>query len=69
MSIRTSLLKEIETVQKERSLSDRAFSLGATGNPKFMSRLRTGNVTLASIEAAKRYVASLKRTPAQEAAR
>lgn len=66
MSIRNSLLKEIEAVQKEMALSDRAFSIGATGNPKFMSRLRKGNVTLASVEAAKKHVAALKRTPVSE---
>ena len=67
MSIRNSLLNEIEAVQKKMALSDRAFSIGATGNPKFMSRLRKGNVTLASVEAAKKHVTLLKRTPTDEA--
>lgn len=65
MSIRDEILKEIESVQKERSLSDRAFSLGATGNPKFLSRLRKGNVTLASIEAARQHITALRREEAQ----
>lgn len=69
MSIRDSLLKEIETAQKEMSLSDRAFSLRAGVHPKFMQRLRQGNVTLSSMEAAKKYVASLRRATVKEAGR
>jgi len=56
MTNRDRLLQEIEKFRTERSLSERAFSIAATGNPKFVSRLRSGVSTLRSIETAEAYM-------------
>ncbi|MFP2872634.1 hypothetical protein ACLEIY_10345 [Acetobacter tropicalis] len=56
MTYRERLLVEIDTYCAETATSERAFSLAATGNPKFLSRLRAGNVTLRTFQAAYDYL-------------
>lgn len=56
MTHRERLLSEIQRYCEMTSTSERAFSLAATGNPKFISRLRAGNVTLRLFQAAEDYL-------------
>lgn len=50
MTQRDRLLQQIEDFRKKHGMSERAFSIAATGNPKFLSRFRQGVSTLRSIE-------------------
>ncbi|QQX91314.1 hypothetical protein IGS75_01340 [Gluconobacter sphaericus] len=56
MTQRDRLLQQIEDFRSSREMSERAFSIAATGNPKFLSRFRQGISTLRSIEAVENYL-------------
>lgn len=56
MTHRERLLSDIQRHCEATSMSERAFSIAATGNPKFVSRLRAGNVTLRLFQAADDYL-------------
>lgn len=56
MTHRERLLSQIQRYCEETATSERAFSIAATGNPKFISRLRAGNVTLRLFQAADDYL-------------
>lgn len=66
MTNREKLLREIERYRKKHSLSETGFSVAATGNPKFISRLKAGNVTLRLFEAAETYLKPAKRAAQQD---
>jgi len=56
MTQRDRLLQQIEEFRNNRGMSERAFSIAAAGNPKFLSRFKKGVSTLRSIEAVEKYL-------------
>ncbi len=65
MTKREQLIAEIEAFCLTKKLSDRRFSMLATGNVKFVGRLRRGVVTSRSMDLADRFIVANQEVPAE----
>lgn len=63
MTLRDSLLKRIADYRESHAMSERQFSLLASGHTNAVSRLRAGQATLRTIEAIERVLAEAEPPP------